>query len=196
MSVGSVFNVLLHLDAFFLLPPDCRETISQCPFTSRFLSKKNKNSPDGLENMPAFEKEMGNTLAALWIAIVHSVHNAEAAGHNHRGLICIDPQLCLLKIRVHTWRLSITLINMFILFSWRMGCQRLYEVCIVLCGGCVPFPAVEAVKCVLYGAENAIGQIDCLNYGMSEAFISLFLPCKFSVKIGLTLTSKCTWFVL
>lgn len=115
---------------FFQLPPDLRESIRQCPFTSLFIihiEGKKTSSLDGLENMPAFAKEMGNTLVALCIAIVHSVYNAETAEHNHSGLICIDPQLWLLKIRIHTWRLPITLINMFILFTWRMGCQRLCE---------------------------------------------------------------------
>lgn len=53
---------------FFLLPPDLPESIRQCPFTSLFIihtEGKKTSSLDGLENMPAFAKEMGNTLVAL-----------------------------------------------------------------------------------------------------------------------------------
>lgn len=54
----------------FLLPLDLGEKHQPVPFLPAVLlsthsKKKRKSSPDGLENMSAFEKEMENTLAAL-----------------------------------------------------------------------------------------------------------------------------------
>lgn len=68
------------------------------PFYRPFYNPHRKKKPSlgGLENMLAFEKEMGNTLVALWIGIVlliHSVYNTETAEDNHSRPICNDPQL-------------------------------------------------------------------------------------------------------
>lgn len=91
--IGSLCNVLSHLDGMnfktalelhrqarrgryfpFLLPLDLGEKHQPVPFLPAVLlsthskkrkKKKRKSTPDGLENMSAFEKEMENTLAAL-----------------------------------------------------------------------------------------------------------------------------------